>query len=203
VDHLWILKGFHLVVPCNHNYTMLSIVGRRAVQSLQRAAALAVHVSPHIALCVRAGTCLYNPLRVGFSTQSPAEIYQRAADILDDPLTAEDATSREKAVQMVVAAARSGVPAAVGRVGRWHLFGLCDHTRDVRKAVELLHQAAAANDVIAQFWLGNFYLNAHEHLPSEQQSPSSPPNHLHVSGAPETAEEESSRIARGETRYIV
>jgi len=66
----------------------------------------------------------------------------------------------EAAIALTKRAAEHGRPAALARVGRWHLFGISGCDKDARQAVRLLHAAASAGDRDAQYWLGYFFSRA-------------------------------------------
>lgn len=83
-----------------------------------------------------------------------SSIYAKAAALIDAAARGEDVDMSEARLLLQKAAA-AGWPAAVGRLGRWHLFGLYGVARDLRQALILLHAAATAGDTDSCYWLGH------------------------------------------------
>lgn len=96
-----------------------------------------------------------------------SSVYAKAASIIDAAAKGEDVDMSEARVLLQNAAA-AGYPAAVGRLGRWHLFGLYGVARNLRQALVLLHAAASAGDTESCYWLGHALSKMDEFVQQER-----------------------------------
>jgi TPR repeat protein len=108
---------------------------------------------------------------VAAPTAAPHEAYAAAAAVLDGVTNVRtgggggDDAERQRAIVAITAAAAAGHPAAMGRVARWRLFGLCGMPKDAHAAARGLQAAALAGDATAAFWLGMLFMNGADGLP--------------------------------------
>ena len=96
-----------------------------------------------------------------FSLLSPVAAYVRAAALI----SSGDVSSMEEARTLLHESSAAGHPSALGRLGRWCLYGLYGEPLDIPRGLSLLQRAAIAGDATASYWLGASLLKLNELIP--------------------------------------